>query len=103
MEHGRAPAVARGGDAAASRVLTRRERLAAALAGWAIGLLLRLVYMTLRVRFVDPSGVLARRVAGGGPVVAAFWHEAIPLTPLLVQRVRWPGRVTALLSQHRDA
>ena len=42
------------------------------LAGWAVGIVLRLVYVTLRVRYVDPEGVLARRREGGGPVVAAF-------------------------------
>jgi lysophospholipid acyltransferase (LPLAT)-like uncharacterized protein len=108
MERGvastRAPAAARGADASApSRSSSWRQRLGVALAGWTIGILLRMVYATLRVRYVDASGLLARRAAGGGPVVGAFWHETIPLTPLLVHRVRWPGRVTALLSQHRDA
>jgi lysophospholipid acyltransferase (LPLAT)-like uncharacterized protein len=88
-------------DGAATK--PRRAPLGLVLAGWAIGIALRLVYVTLRVRYFDPEGVLARRRAGGGPVVAAFWHETIPLMPLLLQRVHWPGRVTALLSQHSDA
>jgi lysophospholipid acyltransferase (LPLAT)-like uncharacterized protein len=96
-----APSAAHAG--APAKKPARRTPLGMVLAGWAIGIALRLVYLTLRVQYVDPKGVLERRRAGGGPIIGVFWHETIPLTPLLVHRVRWPGRVTALLSQHSDA
>jgi lysophospholipid acyltransferase (LPLAT)-like uncharacterized protein len=74
----------------------------AVLAGWAIAVALRLVYLTLRIRFVDRADIYARH-ARGERLVVAFWHDTIMLVPLLVTRLRWPGRVVAMLSQHRDA
>ncbi|HZP41311.1 MAG TPA: DUF374 domain-containing protein [Candidatus Binatia bacterium] len=80
---------------------TWRTRAFVAVAGAAIALALRLVYLTLRVRLVDEPGVFAAR-ARGQRVIGAFWHDAIPLVPLL-KRFRWPGRGTIMLSWHRDA
>jgi lysophospholipid acyltransferase (LPLAT)-like uncharacterized protein len=51
---------------------------------------------------VDHDDAFDRRAAGR-QVVAAFWHDGIPLLPLLVTRLRWPGRVSVMLSWHRDA
>jgi hypothetical protein len=81
---------------------TWRRRLVAAVGGWLIAVALRLVHRTLRVRLVDAPGVVARRRAGAR-VIAAFWHDTIALMPLMVTRIAWPGRVTALLGWHRDA
>src|SRR5581483_5802366 len=78
---------------------TWRTRAFVAVAGAAIALALRLVYLTLRVRLVDEPGVFAAR-ARGQRVIGAFWHDAIPLVPLL-KRFRWPGRGTIMLSWHR--
>src|SRR5262249_22947989 len=46
--------------------------------------------------------LLATR-ARGRAVVVAFWHDSIPLLPLMVTRLGWPGHPTVLLSWHRDA
>jgi len=43
---------------------------------------------------------LARTLAG--PVIAAFWHERLPLMPALWMRVRGTMRVHVLVSRHRD-
>jgi lysophospholipid acyltransferase (LPLAT)-like uncharacterized protein len=76
-------------------------RLWLAAVGWLIALVIRLVYLTLRVKLVDEHGIFAARAAGGGPIIVVFWHETLTLIPLLSRR--WSGHVTALLSQHRDA
>jgi lysophospholipid acyltransferase (LPLAT)-like uncharacterized protein len=42
---------------------------------------------------------------GGAPVVAAFWHERLPLMPalwLLARRRNPAGRIHVLVSRHRD-
>jgi hypothetical protein len=71
-------------------------------AGWAIALALRLLHRTLRVRLVDHDDAFGRRAAGR-QIVAAFWHDGIPLLPLLATRLRWSGQVSVMLSWHRDA
>jgi lysophospholipid acyltransferase (LPLAT)-like uncharacterized protein len=81
---------------------TWRTRVFVQLAGFAIALALRVLYLTLRVRLVDVDDVFARRRRGEA-VLAAFWHEGICLLPLLVTRLRWPGAVNVLLSWHNDA
>ena len=43
---------------------------------------------------------LARTLAG--PVIAAFWHERLPLMPALWMRVRGSMRAHVLVSRHRD-
>jgi len=90
------------GASAFRRRWTWRTELWVSLAGWAIAFVLRLVYRTLRVRLVDPAGVLERR-RRGERIIAAFWHDTIALMPLVVTRLRWPGHVTVMLSWHRDA
>jgi hypothetical protein len=72
------------------------------VAGWIIALVLRLLYRTLRVRLVDHGRHFARR-PHGAQLLVAFWHDAIPLLPLLVTRCGWPGTVNVMLSWHRDA
>src|SRR5581483_4305184 len=89
-------------DSAFRRRWTWRTRLWVVVAGFVISVVLRLVHRTLRVRLVDPAGVVARRAAGE-PVLAAFWHEGLVLLPLMVTRLRWPGRPSVMLSWHRDA
>jgi lysophospholipid acyltransferase (LPLAT)-like uncharacterized protein len=81
-------------DAAPARTrLTRAQR-------WAVTLgpvLLRLLYVTWRVRTVNDSGWRALR-AEGHPFLFALWHGQ--LLPLVVQH-RSQG-VKVLISEHRD-
>jgi lysophospholipid acyltransferase (LPLAT)-like uncharacterized protein len=47
------------------------------------------------------------RTLGSAPAVAAFWHERLPLMPMLLIRARQHpgvpvGRVQVLVSRHRD-
>jgi len=81
---------------------TWRTRLRVALLGWLIAAVLRVLYGTLRLRIVDPAGI-ATRGRSGERVLIAFWHDGIVLMPMLLRRLRWPGRVSVLLSWHRDA
>jgi len=89
-------------DSAFRRRWTWRTRAWVVLAGWAIALVLRALHWTLRVRLVDHGGAFAGR-RRGDRVVAAFWHDGIPLIPAMVTRLRWPGTVAVMLSWHRDA
>jgi hypothetical protein len=88
-------------DSAFRRRWTWRTRLFVALTAWALALVLRLLYLTLRVELVDPADVLGRRRRGERMLVA-FWHEGVPLVPLLVARLGWPDRPVVLLSWHSD-
>ena len=99
---GTAPAAKAGVTSPFRRHWSRRTELWVSLAGFLIALVVRLVYLTLRVRWVDPAGVMEGR-RRGQRIIAAFWHDTIPLMPLMVTRLRWPGRVTVMLSWHRDA
>ena len=98
--------LARDGAAAADSAFRRgwswRTRAWVVTAGWAIAIVLWLLHRTLRVRLVDHGGAFASR-RRDERILAAFWHEGIPLAPLLVTRLRWPGRVAVMLSWHRDA
>ncbi|MDE2334396.1 MAG: DUF374 domain-containing protein [Rhodospirillales bacterium] len=80
--------------------------------GWAqtalavlVALYLRLALATIRWRLVGWEN-LAPHLGpepGSGPVVAAFWHEMLPLMPALWQRVHASGaRARVLVSRHRD-
>ena len=88
-------------DSAFRRHWSWRTRVWVVTAGWAIAIVLWLVHRTLRVRLVDHGGFAGRQ--RGECIIAAFWHEGIPLVPLLVTRLGWPGRVAVMLSWHRDA
>ena len=79
-----------------------RTRVAVTFAGWAIAFVLRLLYRTLRVRCLDPAGVLDR-LARGERAVFAFWHDTLVLLPLMVTTVYPPAHVAVMLSWHRDA
>lgn len=89
-------------DSAFRRHWTWRERLLVRVAGGAIALVLRLVYATLRVRVVDPAGVVAAH-RGGARMVFATWHDGIVLLPLAMLRVETRFRPRVMLSWHRDA
>lgn len=89
-------------DSPFRRRWTWRTRAWVALAGWVIALVLRLLYLTLRVRLIDRGDVVGRR-RRGEQVLAAFWHDGIVLLPLMVTRLRWPGTANVMLSWHRDA
>src|SRR5207244_12340307 len=79
-----------------------RTRVVVTFAGWAIALVLRLLYRTLRVRCLDPAGVL-EGVARGEHAVFAFWPDTLVLLPLMVTAVYPRARVAIMLSWHRDA
>ncbi len=89
-------------DSPFRRHWTWRDRLLVAAAGWAIAATLRVLYATLRVRCLDPHGVLAAH-ARGERVVWATWHDGIVLLPLMVVRVHPRFRPRVVLSWHRDA
>ena len=97
---------ARDGAAAADSAFRRRwswrTRVAVTVAGWAIALVLRVLYRTLRVRYLDPAGVIDA-VDRGERAVFAFWHDTLVLVPLLLRAVHPGTRVAVMLSWHRDA
>lgn len=85
------------------RIFTN-ERVQAGLAHL-LGWYLRFALRTTRWRLEGLEHVIPH--AAGRPVVVAFWHERLPLMPMLwilARRLREarPGRVHVLMSQHRD-
>lgn len=72
------------------------------VAGWVLGLVLRMLYRTLRVELIDPTGRVPARLAGERAVYA-FWHESLVLVPVLLRQLRPNLHPTVLLSWHRDA
>jgi len=102
---GRPAAAAR--DAAAPRESpfrrhwTLRDRMVVATAAGAVVLVTRTLYATLRVRCIDPHGVIPawRR---GEHFVWATWHDGIGLLPLMVTHVEPGVRPRVVLSWHRD-
>lgn len=89
-------------DSAFRRHWTWRDRALVSALGWSIATVLRLIYVTLRVRCIDPHGVLPAH-ARGERAVWATWHDAITLLPLLPVRVHPHYRPRVALSWHRDA
>jgi lysophospholipid acyltransferase (LPLAT)-like uncharacterized protein len=89
-------------DSPFRRRWTWRTRAQVAVAGAALGVLMRLLYATLRVRTSDAGDTLARHAAGERFVFGA-WHDTLLLLPLV--QVRLPGRFRprVMLSWHRDA
>lgn len=80
---------------------TWRRRVMVQLAGAGIALLLRVLYVTLRIHVEDPSGVLGAH-ARGERAVWATWHDGIPMLPLMVTHVHPIFRPRVMLSWHRD-
>lgn len=89
-------------ESAFRRHWTLRDRMLVAAAAAVIAGLLRLLYVTLRVRCSDPHGVLEAH-ARGARVIWATWHDGIALLPLMVVRVHRAFRPRVALSWHRDA
>jgi lysophospholipid acyltransferase (LPLAT)-like uncharacterized protein len=79
-----------------------RTRLQVTVVGALLAAVLRLLYLTLRVRWTDPADVIARH-ARGERFVFASWHDGIVLLPLVMVRVPSRLRPRVLLSWHRDA
>ena len=82
-----------------------------ALFARALGLYLACVYRTTRWTLVGEEAMCAAfRDAEGAPrtVIAAFWHERLPMMPMLWQRARGllpelaGQRAHVLVSRHRD-
>lgn len=78
------------------------DRTVVLLAGTLLALVLRVLYATLRVRLIDPAGVLVAQ-GPAGRVLFAAWHDGIVLLPLVVLRSEVALRPRVMLSWHRDA
>src|SRR5262249_13416454 len=89
-------------DSPFRRRWTWRTRVSVTALGWLIGVVLRLLYRTIRVQIIDPSARIPARLAGDRAVYA-FWHEALVLLPILAHRLGPAIRPTVMLSWHRDA
>jgi lysophospholipid acyltransferase (LPLAT)-like uncharacterized protein len=89
-------------DSPFRRHWTWRDRLFVGVVGWLIATVLRVIYVTLRVRCIDPHDVIGAH-ARGERVVWATWHDGIVLLPLMVVRVLPRLRPRVALSWHRDA
>jgi lysophospholipid acyltransferase (LPLAT)-like uncharacterized protein len=89
-------------DSAFRRRWSWRTRLQVTVVGALLAAVLRLLYLTLRVRWTDAAGVIARH-ARGERFVFASWHDGIVLLPLVMVRVPSRLRPRVLLSWHRDA
>jgi lysophospholipid acyltransferase (LPLAT)-like uncharacterized protein len=91
-------------DSAFRRRWSWRTRLRVTVVGALLAGVLRLLYLTLRVRWSDAGDVVERH-ARGERFVFASWHDGIVLLPLVM--VRTPFRLRmhprVLLSWHRDA
>lgn len=76
-----------------------RNRLLVVTLGWMIYLTLRLIFWTVRKRFVivDPDS-LAYKPDAKGRYLYCTWHDSI-LLPLFLGR---PQHMAAIVSQHRD-
>jgi lysophospholipid acyltransferase (LPLAT)-like uncharacterized protein len=79
-----------------------RVRLRVTVMGALLAAVLRVLYLTLRVRWSDAAGVLERH-GRGERFVFASWHDGIVLLPLVMVRVPSRIRPRVLLSWHRDA
>lgn len=84
--------------------LLRRPVVQAGLS-WLLGCYLDFALRTTRWKFEGREHVLPH--AAGQPVIVAFWHERLPLMPMLwVLSRRLPGasprRAYVLVSKHRD-
>lgn len=82
------------------RRLTRHPAFQAAAARL-LGAYLAFVYRTTRWKLVGIEHVEAARAAHGN-VVAAFWHENLPLMPALLQQAGQGTSAHVLVSRHRD-
>jgi lysophospholipid acyltransferase (LPLAT)-like uncharacterized protein len=70
--------------------------------GFLIGLVLRLLYATFRVRWEEEGDFVNRRARGERFIFAA-WHDGLMLLPLVMLHVPTPWRPRVLISWHRDA
>jgi lysophospholipid acyltransferase (LPLAT)-like uncharacterized protein len=89
-------------DSAFRRRWDWRVRLRVTVIGALLAAVLRVLYLTLRVRWSDTADVLERH-ARGERFVFASWHDGIVLLPLVMVRVPSRLRPRVLLSWHRDA
>jgi hypothetical protein len=82
--------------------ILQSDRFRAALA-WLAARYLQLVAKTLRWRIEGDAQI--QEMATGGPLIVAFWHEAMPAMPILWQQAKRCGMVrpaAVLASRHRD-
>ena len=66
---------------------------------WLLRRYLALALRSTRWRLIGAEHA-APFLGAGAPVIAAFWHEVLPLMPAL--RWRSAGRLKVLISRHRD-
>jgi lysophospholipid acyltransferase (LPLAT)-like uncharacterized protein len=89
------------------RRLIRHPTTQAAFAQ-ALGLYLALVFRTTRWTLLGEPHLAAALGPGGRPILAAFWHERLPMMPMLWLRARAAEprlaavRAHVLVSRHRD-
>ncbi|MBL6454919.1 lysophospholipid acyltransferase family protein [Belnapia sp. T6] len=89
------------------RRLIRHPASQAAFA-WALGLYLALVFRTTRWTLEGQAHLAAALGSEGRPILAAFWHERLPMMPMLWLRARAAEprlagvRAHVLVSRHRD-
>jgi lysophospholipid acyltransferase (LPLAT)-like uncharacterized protein len=82
------------------RRLTRHPAVQAAAARW-LGAYLLFVYRTTRWQVLGLENVQTARAVHGN-VVAAFWHENLPLMPELLRQAGEGAAAHVLVSRHRD-
>ncbi|RYJ02395.1 MAG: DUF374 domain-containing protein [Acetobacteraceae bacterium] len=89
------------------RRLIRHPATQAALA-WLLGLYLVLVFRTTRWTLQGEANLQAALGPGNAPILAAFWHERLPMMPMLWLRARAAEprlagvQAHVLVSRHRD-
>jgi lysophospholipid acyltransferase (LPLAT)-like uncharacterized protein len=72
-------------------------RLPTPVIGWMLSRVIKLMSLTVRVRLIDPSGVVASQRAQGGPVLWLTWHQHI-LSCVLYQWQWLYPRITGVLT-----
>jgi len=89
-------------DSAFRRRWTVRKRIEVTVLGTLAALVLRLVHLTLRVRWLDAGDIVARH-RRGERFVFATWHDGLMLLPLVLRGAGAEFRPRILISWHRDA
>jgi lysophospholipid acyltransferase (LPLAT)-like uncharacterized protein len=89
-------------DSSFRRRWSVRKRVEVTVLGTLAALVLWLVYLTLRVSWLDEADVLARH-RRGERFVFSTWHDGLILLPLVLRHARGEFRPRVLISWHRDA
>ncbi|MBP7951206.1 MAG: lysophospholipid acyltransferase family protein [Verrucomicrobiales bacterium] len=68
--------------------------------GWCVAQIVRMLGLTLRLKVVDPQGILRQR--GGAPVIWILWHNRILGMPVFYRRRLRHRKICVLTSASRD-